>query len=154
MSPRFIDPINENDHLLGSITSSISLIEYGDYQCTTCKLFIPIIKRLQKEIGSSLCYAYRHFPLKKIHSYAQEAAIAAEAASLQNKFWEMHELLFSKQLEMEPHLFVSLAEQLNLDCEKFKNDCTSPQIIKEIEEEFKKGVLSGVNLTPCFYING
>jgi protein-disulfide isomerase len=147
-------PVNEKDHIQGSPNSPVTLVEFGDYQCPLCRMTAPIIKQLQKELGEHLRVVFRHFPLKTSHPYAMAAAQAAEAANLQNKFWEMHDLLFGKQFDLNPEIGTQLAEHLQLDIEKFKADLLSPDTAQKIEEDFIKGVRSGVNCTPCFYING
>ena len=152
--PNLITPINTEDHILGSLNFPINLVEYGDYQCSICKMTLPIIKQLNKELNGKLCFAFRHFPLKNSHPYALEAAKAAEAASFQNKFWEMHELLYSKQIQLNSNIWLELAKELQLNLEKFKVDFQSVVIENKIQDEFSKGLRSGVNGTPCFYING
>jgi protein-disulfide isomerase len=152
--PQLLVPVNETDHPQGSLNSPVTLVEYGDYQCETCKMAVPIMKQLSKELGEKLCFAFRHFPLKTKHPYALEAAKAAEAAAFQNKFWEMHHLLYSKQSQLNPQIWPQLAEQLQLDVEKFKTDLQSSLIEQKIQNDFMAGVRSGVNATPCFYING
>jgi protein-disulfide isomerase len=152
--PHLIIPVNDKDHVLGSAHAPVNLIQYGDYQCPTCRLTVPIIKQLKKELGDPYCFVFRHFPLKQSHPNALMAAEAAEAAALQNKFWEMHDLLYKNQLVLSPELFIQLAENLQLDVEKFKTDLQSLGIAQTIEENFMTGVRSGVNGTPCFFING
>jgi protein-disulfide isomerase len=115
---------------------------------------VPIIKQLRQELGERMCFVFRHFPLKTSHSHAFEAAKAAEASALQNKFWEMHNLIYAKQMELNPQIWQQLAEELNLDIERFKRDFQSPAIEEKIQNVFISGVRSGVNGTPCFYING
>lgn len=153
MMPHLMFPADEQDHSLGSPESPAILVEYGDYQCGICKICQPMLKKLKKELGDQLCVIFRHFPLTQSHPFARLAAQAAEAASLQNKFWEMHELLYDNQLRMEPGLFNQLAEQLKLDMKKFKSDLQSPQIAAKIDTDFNGGLRSGVNGSPCFFIN-
>jgi len=148
------EAISEKDHIQGSIDSPVILVEYGDYQCSVCKMTLPIIKQLQKEIGEKMCFTFRHFPLKALHPHAFEAAKAAEAAALQNKFWEMHQLLFAHQYDLSHQIYSKLATELNLDSEKFNNDFSSSAIEEKVQNQFMAGVRSGVNGIPCFYING
>lgn len=147
-------PVSEKDHLQGSLHSSVILVEYGDYQCFTCKMSAPIIKQLAKELKGNMCFAFRNFPLKNAHPHALEAAKAAEAAALQNKFWEMHQLLYAKQPQLDSQIWPQLAQELQLNIEKFNTDFHSSDIEQKIQDEFMSGVRSGVNGTPCFYING
>lgn len=152
--PHLICPVDEKDHRLGSPNAPASLVEYGDYQCGICRLTIPMMKLLKKELGDKFCFVFRHFPFTQTHPFAKEAAEAAEAAACQNKFWEMHDLLYANQLQMSSALFNQLARELSLDMEKFQTDLKSPEIAKKIETDFKGGLRSGVNGTPCFFING
>lgn len=151
--PQLMQAVNENDHFQGLLTAPTTLVEYGDYQCLVCKMTAPIIKQLRKELGDTLCVVFRHFPLKTSHPLALEAAKAVEAAALQGKFWEMHDLLFSKQMALNSEIWPQLAQELNLDVEKFKRDFQLPAIENKIQSEFMAGVRSGVNGTPCFFIN-
>jgi len=146
-------PISDQDHQQGMANAPITFVEYGDYQCPFCRLAYPIILQLQKELDNQLNFVFRHFPLKKAHPQAFEAAQAAEAAAQQNKFNEMHRLLYRSPQDLTSELFLSLAQQLGLDLEKFKQDMHNPATIQKIEQDFQSGIRSGVNGTPCFYIN-
>src|SRR5436190_11926897 len=90
-------PVSKSDHVQGNPDAEIELVEYGDYQCPHCGDAYPIVKDIQEEMGHRLKFAFRNFPLRKIHSQAMAAAMASEAAGRQNKFWEMHDLLFENQ---------------------------------------------------------
>src|SRR2546422_6563189 len=90
-------PLNSNDHLQGKPSASIELVEYGDYQCPHCGHAYPIIKNLQRSLGDDLKFVFRNFPLSESHPDAFNAAMAAEAAALQHKFWEMHDIIFENQ---------------------------------------------------------
>jgi protein-disulfide isomerase len=151
---RLLVPVTDKDHVQGSLTSPLTLVEYGDYQCPYCGMAYPVVKQVQKALGNQLCFVFRNFPLREAHPFAMLGAQAAEDASLQNKFWQMHDLLFENQASLGPDLIIELATDLKLDLKKFKNDMSSEKIIKRIEEDFMKGVRSGVNGTPCFFING
>lgn len=152
--PHLTVPVNEKDHTQGLSTAPVTLVEYGDYQCFSCQMTVPIIKQLQKEFGEKLRFVFRHFPFKKSHPYALIAAQTAEAAGMQDKFWEMHELLYAKQSQFNPDIWPQLAAQLQLNPERFKTAFQSPDNIQKIDDDFSAGVRSGVNGTPCFYING
>lgn len=147
-------PVNEKDHIRGPQTASVTLVEYGDYQCPVCRLANPVLQRLLESLNGEMRFVFRHFPLQQAHPYALMAAKTAEAAGKQNKFWEMHELLFANQLQLSLEKWVSFAEQLQLNIDKFKADLQSEEIANIIKEDFHTGVRSGVNGTPCFYING
>src|SRR5450432_4214562 len=90
-------PVNSNDHIQGNKNAAIELVEYGDYQCPHCGHAYPVIRSIQKKFGSKLKFIFRNFPLTEIHPNAMNAAVAAEAASAQDKFWEMHDIIFENQ---------------------------------------------------------
>jgi protein-disulfide isomerase len=146
--------VNSNDHIQGKPTAPIELVEYGDYQCPHCGHAYPIIKNIQLKMGSELKFVYRNFPLAEIHPDAVNAALASEAAGLQNKFWEMHDHLFEHQNRLNESSLIKYAEQLDLDIEQFNIDRRSEALIQKVETDFESGVRSGVNGTPSFFING
>ena len=129
-------------------------MEYGDYQCPYCGAAYPVVKRLQKRLGKKLRFVFRNFPLTQAHPYALIAAEAAEAAALQGKFWEMHDLLFEQQTLFKPEIIPSWAERIGLNLEKFENDFKQGVVEKRIKEDRQSGIRSGVNGTPTFFING
>src|SRR5213596_3295802 len=97
-------PISGRDHVQGGADATLALVEYGDYQCPYCGAAYPVVKRLQKALGKKLRFVFRNFPLTQAHPYALIAAEAAESAALQDKFWEMHDLIFEKQKLLEPDI--------------------------------------------------
>lgn len=152
--PHLVIPVNEKDHFLGPLQAPTNLVEYGDYQCLTCKRAFSIMKQFQKELDPHLCFVFRHFPLKESHPQALLAATAAEAAGLQNQFWEMHDALYQLQAQLSPESILEIAQKLPLDLATFQKDWENPQLAEKIQGSFITGVRSGVNGTPCFFING
>ena len=146
-------PVDEMDHQLGKSSAPIILVEYGDYQCSHCGLAYPLIKKLMKEFSSELLFVFRNFPLEQSHPAAMIAAQAAEAAALQGKFWEMHDLIYEHQDELDQDNLVYFAETLNLNAQKFKNDLNNQAVLSKIDNDYDSGVRSGVNGTPTFFIN-
>jgi protein-disulfide isomerase len=146
-------PVTKKDHIQGSLDAPFILVEYGDYQCPFCGRAYPVVKQVQEAMGNKLCFVFRNFPLKEAHPFALMAAQAAEAAALQKKFWEMHDLIYENQKLLSPDLLAELADQLKLDLVKFKSDFRSTAVMKKIEDDFINGVRSGVNGTPSFFIN-
>jgi protein-disulfide isomerase len=112
------------------------------------------VKRLQKTLRKKLRFVFRNFPLTQAHPYALIAAEAAEAAALQGKFWEMHNLLFEQQASLDPDVIPLWAQQIGLDLEKFGNDIKRGIVQERIKEDRRTGIRSGVNGTPTFFING
>ena len=147
-------PVNSADHHEGNINAGIILVEYGDYQCPYCGRAYPLIKRLLKERGNDIHFVFRNFPLSEIHVHALAAAIAAEAAGKQDKFWEMHDRIFENQDLLADDFLLSSAQSLGLDMKQFKMDSKSEELQKKIESDFDSGVRSGVNGTPSFFLNG
>jgi protein-disulfide isomerase len=112
------------------------------------------VKRLQKKLGKKLRFVFRNFPVTQAHPYALIAAETAEAAALQDKFWEMHDLLFEQQASLTPDIIPVWAKKIGLEVTKFGNDIKQGAIAKRIKEDRQSGIRSGVNGTPTFYING
>ena len=147
-------PVNASDHHEGNEGASIVVVEYGDFQCPYCRRAHPLVKRLLKERGDDINFVFRNFPLREIHPYAYVAAITAEAAANQNKYWEMHDLIFVNQEKLNTNYLLSLAEGIGLDMERFAKDSKSETLSHKIEIDFEGGIRSGVNGTPTFFING
>jgi len=150
---RLTSPVNDQDHVQGPQDARITLLEYGDYECPHCGAAYPIIEDLQREFATEMRLVYRHFPLTQIHPYAQLAAEAAEAAGAQNKFWEMHRVLFTHQDSLDDASLVVYAASLRLDLTSFRQALTFHLFEKKIRNDFMSGVRSGVNGTPTFFIN-
>jgi protein-disulfide isomerase len=146
--------VNAADHHEGNEGASIVVVEYGDFQCPYCGRAYPLVKRLLKERGDDINFVFRNFPLREIHPYAYVAAITAEAAASQNKYWEMHDLIFENQDKLNTNYLVSLAEGIGLDMERFAKDSKSETLNNKIEIDFEGGIRSGVSGTPTFFING
>ena len=146
-------PVGQQDHRIGKPSATVTLIEYGDYQCSHCGYVYPLIKKLAKQFSSELVFVFRNFPLQESHPAAMIAAQAAEAAALQHKFWEMHDLIYEHQDELDKDNLMYFAETLNLNIEKFIRDSESHIVLSKIESDFESGVRSGVNGTPTFFIN-
>ncbi|MGO9014339.1 MAG: DsbA family protein [Dissulfurispiraceae bacterium] len=147
-------PVSARDHAEGPAAAPMTLVEYGDYQCPYCGAAYPVVKRLQKTLGKKLRFVFRNFPLTQAHPYALIAAEAAEAAALQGKFWEMHDLLFEQQPLLEPDIISLWAKKIGLDLKKFRNDTKQGVVAQRLQEDRQSGIRSGVNGTPTFFING
>ena len=102
-APQLTVPVNERDHILGAMTASVTMVEYGDYECSY-RGQAHVVKQLRQLKGHRMCFVFRHFPMTTVHPHAQLAAEAAEAAGVQGKFWEMHYVLFEHQHALEPGL--------------------------------------------------
>ena len=146
--------VSNTDHATGNLNADLVIVEYGDYQCPYCGAAYPVLKELIKEFGSQVKFVFRNFPLSEMHQYALPAALAAEAAALQGKFWEMHDAIYENQEYLNELFLFKLAEKINLDLEKFKSDIQKTELSDKIDADFESGVMSGVNGTPSFFVNG
>ena len=129
-------PVGPDDHAQGPADAPVTLLEYGDYECSHWGHAYPIVKALQRKFGNQLRFVFRNFPLNTIHEHAGQAAQAAEAAGGQGKFWEMHDLLYEHQHDLADLDLVHLSIKLGLEVYRFSS-----------------GVRNGVNGTPTFFIN-
>lgn len=154
-----VPAVTTDDHLQGPATAPAVVVTYSDFQCPACSAYEPVLKGLKTEFGEKLTIVYRHFPLKTIHKYAEAAARASEAANLQGKFWEMHDLLYDRQRSWSVatninETLAGYAKELGLDTEKFATDYTGSAVKARVDRDVNDGLGLGVNSTPSFYLNG
>jgi len=147
-------PVGSADHSQGPADAPVTLVEYGDYECSHCGHAYPIIKALQKRFGKQLRFAFRHFPLREIHPNAEAAAETAEFAGTHGKFWGMHDLIFENQNSLSEQMLGELAQRLTLDRQALREALGSGAFAERVRRDFSGGVRSGVNGTPTFFING
>jgi protein-disulfide isomerase len=147
-------PVAKRDHIQGSLHASVTLLEYGDYECPACGQAYPIVKAVQERLGDNLCFAFRHFPLKNVHPHSEHAAEAAEAAGAQGKFWAMHDALFENQDALEDEDLAQYAAALRLDARRLIAEVAAGAYAVRLSEDFMSGIRGGVNGTPTFFING
>ncbi len=150
--------VRDNSHYTGAVDASVTLVEFGDFQCPACGQAEPVVQQLRQEYGDKLKFVYRNFPLS-FHQHAQLAAQAAEAAGLQGKFWEMHDQLFVTQSDWSAvtdptSQFKDMAKQLGLDEQKFADDLFSQTVQDIVRADQRDGEALGVTGTPSFYLNG
>jgi protein-disulfide isomerase len=150
--------ISADDWVRGNRQSKVTLIEYSDFQCPACAMYEPIIQQLSKEFGDNLALVYRHFPLPQ-HQHAKPMAYASEAAGLQNKFWEMHDMIFAKQSEWTnekdaTETIQKYAKDLGLDVAKFTADFQSKSLREKTDTKFAETSRVGLSHTPTFFLNG
>jgi protein-disulfide isomerase len=147
-------PVGPEDHAEGSASAPVTLVEYGDYECPYCGAAYPIVKRVLRQLGPHVRFVFRNFPLGEMHPHAVLAACAAEAAALQDAFWEMHHSLYEHQAALEPEDVLRYAKDLGLDTSSFARALDDPEIVGRVRADFASGVRSGVNGTPTFFIDG
>jgi protein-disulfide isomerase len=147
-------PVGERDHAQGPPTAAVVLVEYGDYECPYCRAAEPIVEELQRLLGDQLRFVFRHFPLTPVHSHAQLAAEAAEAAGTQGKFFEMHKHLFEHQEALEDQDLMRYAAELGLDTARFRGELDGRVHASRVRDDFRSGIASGARGTPTFYLDG
>ena len=146
-----LDP--SRDHVRGSDHPTVTLVEYGDYQSPACVTAAAELAGLRAGFDGELRFVFRHFPIGDAHPLALYAAEAAEAAGAQGSFWELHDLIYRSEQDLEPTFLRKLAKTLGLDLERFDSELAGETHLRHIMEDFQSGVDSGVNGTPTFFIN-
>jgi protein-disulfide isomerase len=152
--PGLMIPVSPRDHSRGSAGASLVLVQYADFQCPHCALLHPVLEEIRRELKDSLRIVYRHFPLSQVHPRAQPAALAAEAADSQGKFWDMADLLHENHEELDDESVQRYAKRLKLSMKQFNSEIGSAVHEARVRADFLGGVRSGVNGTPTFFING
>ena len=148
-------PLDEKaDHVRGSRAGRL-IVEYGDYECPYSRQAFHAIEQVEQRLGGNVRFAFRYFPLTRIHPHALAAAAAAEAAARRGRFWDMHELLFHRQKALEDGDLRGYAAQLGLDVAAFDRDRASRTALERIQRDVDSGLASGQVLgTPALFING
>jgi protein-disulfide isomerase len=132
---KLIPAVNDKDHSQGASNATVTLVEYGDYECPHCGHAYPIIKKLQERMGSRLRFVFRNFPLANMHEHAMQAAEAAEAAGAQGKFWEMHDLLYENQSSLEDQSLKKYASDLGLNVDAFVHDLAKHPYRERVQQD-------------------
>jgi protein-disulfide isomerase len=147
-------PVNENDHVLGPANATVTVVNYGDYQCPDCHRRHKEIQKMIDELTGSVKFVYRHFPLVKTHPRALKAAEAAEAASAQGKFWEMHRLLYLSPHKLDDKDLHRNAHKIGLDLEKFDREMSVSTYSARIMKDYYNSLTYGISGTPTTFVNG
>lgn len=161
VQPASVQSGNIGDHVFGKADSKVLLVAYEDFQCPGCASTHPDVKRITEKYKDQIGFVFRNFPLASIHPNARAAAAAAEAAGLQGKYWEMHNVIFENQTSWKDlgvsertDFFAGLARELKLNEDQFKTDMASTGINQKITYDQAIGKKIGINSTPSFFING
>jgi protein-disulfide isomerase len=146
-------------HIRGKATAPVTLVEFGDYECPSCGYYYPMVEEVLRRYPDKVKLEFHHYPLIQMHAHALAAAMAAEAAGDQGKYWEMHDLLYKNQSQWARNpnpesQFLAYAASLGLDANKFMRSLKSPDVEKRILEDIQRGSVAKVQGTPSFYING
>jgi protein-disulfide isomerase len=146
-----VDP--ERDHIRGPAEAPVTLVEYGDFECPYCGQAEEVIRELLADFGE-VRYVWRHLPLADVHTHAQLAAEASEAAAEQGAFWEMHDLLFQHQDALRRSDLEGYARELGLDVDRFDEALRTHENAARVADDVDSADLSGVSGTPSFFVNG
>lgn len=151
--------VQTSNHTQGEGTDGVTLVEYGDFQCPACASYYPIVKEIKEAYGDRITFQFVHFPLTQIHPNAMAAHRAAEAAGLQGRFWEMHDMIYEQQqawslVNNAVSIFEGYAEQLGLDMDKYRADVSSAAVAATINADVRAAQAIGATSTPTFTING
>ena len=147
-------------HIKGEGQKSVTLMEYGDYQCSVCAIYEPALAQVYDQFSKDIFFQFRNLPLVSIHPNAFGAARAAEAAGIQNKYWEMHDKLYQNQSTWSGSnsaltLFKTYAQEIGLDVDKFTSDYAKSEINDAINADLAEFAKTGQpQSTPTFYLNG
>lgn len=147
-------------NMRGSQTATVTVEEFADFQCGTCAAKYPMSEDLVKTYGNRIKFIFRNYPLAiPAHDKARDAAVAAEAAGMQNKFWDMQRELFTNQASWTGaadyrQIWEGYAQKIGLDVEKFKNDMAGTAAKSRVDNDLQRGKSLGINSTPSFFING
>jgi protein-disulfide isomerase len=154
-APTLAAPVSpERDHIRGPPNAAVTLLEYGDYQCPFCGAAHLIVAEVRRQMGDTLQFVFRHFPLTTVHPMAEPAAEAAEAAGAQGKFWAMHDTLYENQDQLSPASLLAFAAAIGLDVDRLAHELERHIHFGKVRNDFLSGVRSGVRGTPTFFING
>jgi protein-disulfide isomerase len=145
-------------HIRGEANAPAQLEEFGDFECLPCSKLFPILETLERDYGRRFAVLFREHPLKK-HRYGMDAARAAEAAGLQGRFWEMHDILYRNRATWVPAQYIGpylneYAAAIGLDVDRFKADMDGDEVSKRIAADQDRGDSLGIDRTPVIFLNG
>ncbi|GAA1399693.1 hypothetical protein GCM10009600_01170 [Oerskovia paurometabola] len=140
-------------HVFGALDALVTIVEFGDFECPYCHDAAPVLRTVVEESGGQVRLVFRHFPLFEVHPYALTAALAAEAAGAQGRFWEMHDLLFAHQDRLDDVGLAHWAQKLGLDGASVVGDAAQ-QHGDAVERDYLAGTALGVRGTPTLYVEG
>lgn len=147
-------PVTDEDHSTGPADAPVTLVEYGDYQCSFCGEAFPIVKELLRRFDGGVRFVFRNFPLAEIHPEAIDAAFVAEFAGAHGLYWQAHDLLYESQRELGPALYARICDALGLTPTELQDAASKNLYTPRIDADEVGGIRSGVNGTPTFFVDG
>jgi len=157
-----VDPsllIRADSYKIATSSANVTLVEFSDFQCPACGAYYPVVQQVIKDFTGKMNFVYRNFPLTGVHPNAQLAAQVAEAAGIQGKYWEMSDMLFTKQNDWSASssvrdIFTQYAQTLGINVDQFKKDIDSDAVKNKITRDVNDGNALGINGTPTFFLDG
>lgn len=151
---RLKNGVTERDHAAGPASAPVTLLEYGNFECIDCGRVYSEIQKVRKVLGDNLRFVFRHFPMVRTHPHSLRAAETSEAAAAQNKFWEMHDQLFTHQNALSDKDLLRHAKHIGLDLERFSRDMAEHNFLKQIEADYDRSLFDEhITGTPTLYLN-
>jgi len=150
-SPEIAAP---EDHMRGAAAAALTIVEYGDLECPSCRQAYPVVEHLLADHPQQIRFVFRHFPQQEVHPHAQLAAEAVEAAGAQGRFWPYYEMLYTRPGEFSRATLRRYAEDLGLDLARFEHDLDEHAWLPHVLENLELGRRAGVRATPGFFLNG
>jgi protein-disulfide isomerase len=146
--------LEPTDHMLGSEHARVTIVEYGDFECPSCKVAATTPMLLLERFPNRIRFVFRHFPLQEAHPHALMAAEASEAAAAQGKFWPMHDVLFQNQLHLKDKDLHRYAAGLGLDMARYKAEMDDHIYLQKVREHVEGARRSHIRATPTFFVDG
>lgn len=151
---RLVLPVGDGDHVLGPESAAVTLVEYGNYECIYCRQLHPRIQEVMKR-AEGVRLVFRHFPIRQVHPHSTRAAEAAEAAAAQGRFWEMHDLLFKQEGQLDDEQLARCAAKAGLDLRRYSEEMAAGAYAEKIDRALMAATFVGkVTGTPTIYLNG
>jgi protein-disulfide isomerase len=147
-------PPEPTDHLLGSEHARVTLVEYGDFECPSCKVAVTTPTLLLERFPNKIRFIFRHFPVQEAHPHAQMAAEVSEAAAAQGKFWRMHDVLFQNQAHLKDKDLYHYAVGLGLDMARYTAEMDDRIYLQKVREHVEGARRSHIRATPTFFLDG
>ena len=151
---KLVVPVSEQDHMIGPPDASVTVVNYGDYECPDCHRRHRETQKMIDELLHSVQFVYRHFPLVKVHPNALRAAEAAEAAAAQGKFWEMHRHLYSSPDKLGDRSLRAYAREIGLDLARYDREMKDSTYAARILKNYYDSMVNGITGAPTTFING
>jgi protein-disulfide isomerase len=147
-------PDEATDHIRGPASAPVTVIEYGDFECPSCRQAHAALEVMLPHFGEQMRLVFRHFPVREDHPHAELAAEASEAAGAQGKFWSMHDSLFEHQQHLDEQGVLGCAAEIGLDLTRCRKELSDHVYLPRVQEHMQSGHRLGVRSTPTFFVNG